>query len=155
VKRFLPLVLVACAHAQPLDKPLPPLEIRTLDGAKVVRLDELRGPALIDLWATWCVPCLRTMPFYAKLAKDTGLRVIAISVDVSGAPVKEWIAQHPAPFEWLRDPDGVAAERLGVIAMPTSFLIDAQGRVRARHDGFREEDQALLEKEVRALLRSQ
>jgi len=153
VKRFLFLMLVACAHAQPLDKPLPPLEIRTLEGAKM-RMDELRGPALIDLWATWCVPCLRTMPFYAKLAKDTGLQVIAISVDAAGAPVKEWIAQHPAPFQWFRDPDGAAAERLGVVAMPTSFLIDAQGRVRARHDGFREEDLAVLEKEVRALLGS-
>jgi hypothetical protein len=48
----------------------------------------------------------------------------------------------------LRDPDGTATEWLEVTAMPTSFLIDAQGRARVRHDGFREGDQDRLEKEV-------
>jgi len=152
VKRALPLLLLACAHAQlPPGAPLPPLEVRSLEGARV-RLDRLQGPALVDLWATWCVPCSHSLPFYEQLARRTGIRVVAISIDAEDAPVREWLRAHPVPFEILRDPDGAVAEQLGMTMMPTSFLIDARGVVRARHDGFREEEEPDLEREVRLLL---
>ena len=153
MKRALPIaLLLACAHAQqPLGAPLLPLRVRTLDGAPV-NLRDLRGPALIDLWATWCIPCARSFPFYRQLAERTGIHVVAISIDSDDAPVRKWMADHPTPFEILRDPDGVAAEQLGMNAMPTSFLIDARGLVRSRHDGFREEDEPAIEAEVRALM---
>lgn len=147
---FLPLLLTACAHALPMGETLPPLEVRSLAGARV-RLDQLGGPALVDLWATWCVPCARALPFYARLAKQTGIRVVAISIDSDDAPVEEWMRQHPVPFQVLRDPDGAVAEQLGMKQMPTSFLLDRQGRVRARHDGFREEEEPALEREIREL----
>ena len=150
--RALPLlVLFACAHALPLGAPLPPLQVRTLDGAPVP-LDGLRGPALVDLWATWCVPCAHALPFYARLARETGIRVVAISIDAEDAPVREWLREHETPLEVLRDPDGVVAEQLGMTLMPTSFLIDARGLVRARHDGFHDEDEPAIEREVRLLL---
>lgn len=117
-----------------------------------VRLDELRGPALVDLWATWCVPCARALPFYERMAKETGIRVIAISIDVDDAPVRRWLEEHATPFEILRDPDGAVAEQLGMKEMPTSYLLDREGRIRARHDGFREEDEPALEREIRQLL---
>jgi cytochrome c biogenesis protein CcmG, thiol:disulfide interchange protein DsbE len=60
--------------------------------------------------------------------------------------------QHPLPFEVLRDPAGAAAEQLGIKQMPTSFLLDGEGRVRVRHDGFREEDEPALEREIRGLV---
>ena len=147
-------MLVACAHVQPMGAPLPPLSVRTLSGEKV-SLDQLRGPALIDLWATWCVPCAHALPFYQRLAEETGIRVVAISIDAGDAPVREWLQTHPTPFEILRDPDGEVAEQLGMRLMPTSFLIDKGGVVRARHDGFRDEDEPEIEREVRALLASQ
>jgi len=145
------LLLLACAHALPMGSPLPPLQVRSLDGASV-RLDRLRGPALVDLWATWCAPCARALPFYARMAKETGIHVFAVSIDADDAPVREWMRQHPVPFELLRDPDGAVAEELGMKQMPTSFLLDADGRVRVRHDGFSEEDEPSLEREIRALM---
>jgi thiol-disulfide isomerase/thioredoxin len=146
------LLLAACAHAgQQTGRPLLPLEVRTLAGEKV-RLDQLRGPALVDLWATWCVPCARALPFYARLARETGIRVVAISIDADDAPVREWMARNPLPFEVLRDPDGAAAEELGMRQMPTAFLLDAKGEVRERYDGFREEEEPRIEAEVRNLL---
>jgi len=151
VKRALPLLLaVACAHAQHAGAPLPALAVRTLDGAPV-RLDALRGPALVDLWATWCVPCAKSMPFYLRLARETGIRVVAISIDEKDAPVREWMAQHQAPFEILRDPDGEVAEQLGMTLMPTSFLLDANGVVVDRYDGFTEQDEPRIERDVRRL----
>ncbi len=152
MKRALPLLLLfSCAHAQSAGAPLPEVTVRTLDGAPV-SLRDLRGPALVDLWATWCVPCARSFPFYQQLAARTGIRVIAISIDAEDAPVRSWMLDHPNTFEILRDPDGVAAEQLGMRRMPTSFLIDSRGLVRARHEGFRDEEEPAIEAEVRALL---
>jgi len=152
VKRALTLLLLwSCAHAQPMGAPLPPLRVRTLEGVPV-NLSDLRGPALVDLWATWCVPCARSLPFYEQLAARTGIRVVAISIDAEDEPVRRWLLERGASFQILRDPDGVVAEQLGVHLMPTSFLIDSRGLVRARHDGFRDEDEPAIEEEVRALL---
>jgi cytochrome c biogenesis protein CcmG, thiol:disulfide interchange protein DsbE len=144
------LLAVACAHA-PLTA-MPALSVRTMDGAQV-RLDTLRGPALVDLWATWCVPCAHALPFYARLAKETGIRVVAVSIDHDDGPVREWMARNALPFEVLRDPNGEVAEELGMRLMPTSFLVDAQGRVVKRHDGFTEADEPAIEREVRALMK--
>jgi thiol-disulfide isomerase/thioredoxin len=154
VRRALLILVLACAHAQPTGAPLPGLTVRTLSGEQV-RLDQLRGPALVDLWATWCVPCAHALPFYQRLAEQTGLRVVAISIDAEDEPVRDWVAKHQPPFQILRDPDGEVAEQLGMKLMPTSFLIDRNGVVRARHDGFRDEDEPLIEREVRALLAGQ
>jgi cytochrome c biogenesis protein CcmG/thiol:disulfide interchange protein DsbE len=150
--RFAPALLLAaaCAHA-PLTA-LPALSVRTLDGAPV-QLDKLRGPALIDLWATWCMPCAHALPFYARLAKETGIHVVAVSIDADDAVVREWLLRNPVPFEILRDPNGEVAEELGMRLMPTSFLLDAQGKVIKRHDGFTEEDEPGIEREVRALMK--
>jgi thiol-disulfide isomerase/thioredoxin len=131
--------------------PLPPLRVRTLEGVPV-ELSDLRGPALVDLWATWCIPCARSLPFYQQLSERTGIRIIAISIDADDAPVRKWLLDHPTSFQILRDPDGVVAEQLDMRLMPTSFLIDSKGLVRARHDGFRDEDESLIEVEVRALV---
>jgi thiol-disulfide isomerase/thioredoxin len=152
VKRSLPLLLLlGCAHALPVGAPFPPLQVRTLEGAPV-NLRDLRGPALVDLWATWCVPCAHALPFYQRLARETGIEVIAISIDAEDGPVRDWLLRNPVSFRILRDPDGAVAEELGMRLMPTSFLIDARGMVRSRHDGFRDEDEPAIETEVRSLV---
>jgi thiol-disulfide isomerase/thioredoxin len=151
--RFAPALLIAaaaCAHA-PMTA-LPALSVRTLDGAPV-RLDGLRGPALVDLWATWCMPCARALPFYARLAKETGIHVVAISIDADDQPVREWLRRNDVPFEVLRDPNGEVAEQLGMRLMPTSFLIDSQGKVVKRLDGFEDSDEPQIERDVRALVK--
>ena len=131
--------------------PLPPLRVRTLEGVPV-NLSDLRGPALVDLWATWCVPCARSLPFYQQLAVRTGIHVVAISIDAEDEPVRRWLREQAVSFQILRDPNGVVAEQLGIHVMPTSFLIDSRGLVRARHDGFRDEDELAIEAEVRSLV---
>jgi peroxiredoxin len=149
--RFAPALLlaVACAHA-PVTA-MPALSVRSLEG-KPVRLDQLRGPALVDLWATWCMPCANALPFYARLARETGIQVVAISIDNDDEAVRHWLFHHQVPFTILRDPGGEVAEELGMKMMPTSFLIDAQGKVVKRHDGFAVEDEPQIERDVRALL---
>jgi len=81
-------------------------------GGRIGELSDLRGPALVDLWATWCVPCARSLPFYQQLAARTGIRVVAISIDADDAPVRKWLLEHATSFQILRDPNGVVAEQL-------------------------------------------
>src|SRR2546422_10974064 len=80
------------------------------------------------------------------------MRVVAISIAADDALVRKWLLEHATSFQILRDPNGVVAEQLGMRVMPTSFLIDSRGVVRARHEGFRDEDEPAIEAEMRGLL---
>lgn len=121
-----------------------------------VRLDSTRGDVvLVDLWATWCAPCAESLPFYADLQRryaEKGLRVFAVSVDESDADVAEFLAKHPLALTILRDPQGTLPQALDLQAMPTLVLIDRDGRVHWKHEGFIDADRAVIEKQLLALL---
>jgi cytochrome c biogenesis protein CcmG/thiol:disulfide interchange protein DsbE len=150
MKQLAALIALTCACA-PM-RTLPHAQVKTMDGAPL-RLDELRGPLLLDIWATWCVPCEVALPFYARLHEQTGIRVIAMSIDSSPDDVRQWMREHRVPFEMAIDPNGAVAERMGMRMMPTMFLLDARGQIFARHDGFQPADQPRIESEVRQLLK--
>jgi thiol-disulfide isomerase/thioredoxin len=138
-RALLLLLATACAHASFREAPLPAVNGRLLGGA-TLRLDSLRGKVVVlDVWATWCVPCARALPEYARLQREIGpddLRVVAMSTDDDDREVHEFLAHTPLDLTVLRDPGGQIAERLGVRAMPTTFVIDRTGTVRLREDGL-------------------
>jgi thiol-disulfide isomerase/thioredoxin len=161
---LIPAVLVAaglgvgCASARPIPDAATTgaLQATTLDG-RVVRLGELRGKVvLLDFWATWCVPCRESLPFYAELQRELGprgLQVVAVSVDSGTDEVRRYFGSAGPPFLVLRDPDGATlAERLSVRVMPTSFLIDRSGATRYRQEGFSPADRDPLRSRIFSLL---
>jgi peroxiredoxin len=83
---------------------------------------------------------------------DNGLVVIAVNVDRERAAAEQFLGSHPARFRIVYDPQGKLPEKFGVRGMPTSFIIDRQGRVRSRHEGFFLKNRASLAQEVRALV---
>jgi len=94
---------------------------------------ELQGkPVLINLWATWCGPCVLEMPMLDKLAvEETGkLRVVTISEDLQGADkVLPFFAQRKfARLEPWLDPDNTLGDHYATGILPTTVLYDAQGR---------------------------
>jgi thiol-disulfide isomerase/thioredoxin len=131
----------ALGQFTPLDRPLPAPELgfATRDG-RVVRLADFRGRfVLVNLWATWCAPCVREMPSLDRLQARLGerLAVLAISEDRGGGKVVE-------PFlgklglERLAvylDPKTAAQQAFGARGLPTSFLIDRDGRILGRLEG--------------------
>jgi thiol-disulfide isomerase/thioredoxin len=149
MKISLAALLVVCSCA-PM-RTLPHARVQTIEGAPL-QLDQLRGPLILDIWATWCVPCEVALPFYARLNRETGIRVVAMSIDSSPEPVREWLTTHKVPFEMAIDPNGAIAERMGMRLMPTMFLIDARGQIFSRHDGFQASDEPRIEREVHALI---
>ena len=106
---------------------------------------------LVDFWASWCTPCRRSFPWMNDMLDrygDQGLQIIGVNVDKERELADDFLAETPARFELRFDPAGVLAESFDVIAMPSSFLLDAEGNVVASHFGFRYADAAAYEAEI-------
>lgn len=84
--------------------------------------------------------------------QDRGFRVIGINKDQEPAEIERFVKRYPVSFALVTDPNDSLAKSLRVTAMPTAYLIDRQGMIRAVHRGFRSEDMAKLEKEILSLL---
>lgn len=103
-------------------------------------LAEYRGQTvLVDFWASWCGPCLRSFPWMNQMSdkyRARGFTVIAVNLDARAEDAAAFLAQHPVNFTIEYDAQGILAESFGVEAMPSSYLIDASGKIVAEHKGF-------------------
>jgi thiol-disulfide isomerase/thioredoxin len=124
------------------------------------QLPEAFGPVdakvvWVDFWASWCAPCRRSFPWmntmYRKYAGE-GLQIIAVNVDKERALADEFLQETPAEFRLHFDPQGDLAATFGVQAMPSSFMLDADGNVLATHYGFKLADTELYEQAIRTAL---
>lgn len=104
-------------------------------------LSEFRGRGMVvNLWATWCAPCVAEMPSLAALSKalaPADIAVLPLSSDRGGAPaVTAWFEAHGiAALPVLIDPKGALARSWQARGIPTTVLIDREGRGRARLEG--------------------
>jgi phosphatidylglycerol:prolipoprotein diacylglycerol transferase len=134
------LALPACNSRTGLSRgqKAPDFMLSRPDGA-VRKLSGYRGSTvLLNLWATWCPPCIEEMPLLNELAvdyKDRGLRVVGLAGDDDPARVKEFLERNPLDFEILLDPDGQVGTLYGITGYPETFLIDREGRVQGKYIG--------------------
>ena len=111
---------------------------------------------LINLWATWCPPCVAEMPALdrAQVALEpSGIVILALSSDRGGRAMVEPFYQRvgvKALGLWL-DPRGAAQRALGARGLPTSILVDRSGQERARLEGAAEWDQPAMLERIRRL----
>lgn len=111
----------------------PELQARDLTGAPKTLADYRGKVVLLNFWASWCPPCLREMPSMERLRmKMTGrpLAIVALDSAETPAEVNAYLSRMKLGFPILLDPDGSNTKRWKVFALPTSFLLDAEGRVR-------------------------
>ena len=105
---------------------------------------------IVDFWASWCAPCKASFPAYARLAADfaaRGLVLVAVSVDDRAADYETFLKKWHPPFTTLRDTHKQLVTAVKVPAMPTSYLLGRDGRVRFIHTGYHG---AATEQEMRA-----
>jgi thiol-disulfide isomerase/thioredoxin len=122
----------------------------------VLDLAAFRGKVVyLDFWASWCAPCRESFTWMNRLQDEfghEGLVVIAVNVDGERADAERFLRAYPARFRIVFDPDGLLPEKFGVRGMPTSFLIDREGRVQLRHEGFFVRERDELTRQVQTLL---
>ncbi len=155
---LLPLCLSAVLTAsKPASaaSPAPEVSARTRSGEPFA-LSALKGRVvLLDFWAPWCVPCRASFPFldslHAKYASQ-GLTVVGLTLEEREKAIAAFLAAVPVRFPVVVDATGRAGEAFGVVAMPTTFLIDREGRIAARFEGGDPKVHAKIETAVAALL---
>lgn len=109
----------------------------------------------VDFWASWCVPCRRSFPWLNSMHRkygDQGFEIIAINLDKDRALADGFLADVPAEFGVRFDPAGNLAKQFKVQSMPSSYLLDADGKVLASHYGFRTADAAEYEQAIQSAL---
>jgi len=155
---FLLLALARPAAATELVTALPSMTLLSLEGEDVA-VDSLAAGEviLLDFWATWCLPCRKAFPAYAALEEryaDEGFRVVTVSQDRARdqRKIARILKSVDVDFPVLLDPEEKLGRQLGVLTLPTSFLVTAEGEVHSAHVGYISGDERELEAEIRLLL---
>jgi thiol-disulfide isomerase/thioredoxin len=111
---------------------------------------------LLDFWATWCAPCIKSMPFFSKLyqryQKD-GFEILAINVDENREDAVSFMKSRPISYPVVYSPDEDCPKTFAVTAMPSSYFIDKSGKVRQILRGYRDEDQPEIQQLLERLLK--
>jgi thiol-disulfide isomerase/thioredoxin len=139
--------LIACSERKPQSfqprKVFPPVPLVSLTGGRSVLPEALRGRAVvINFWATWCEPCRKEMPSLERLHRQINpakLLVIGVSVDSDLNLAREFLHQYALTFPNYTDSaQKLARDSLKIQAFPVTFLVAADGTVRARITGARD-----------------
>ena len=121
-------------------KDAPDFALKDADGA-TVHLSDYRGKVvLLDFWATWCGPCKVEIPWFMdfeKELKDRGFAVLGVSMDEEGwTAVKPFVEKEKINYRILLGNDQVGDAYGGVDSLPTTFVIDRDGKIAAKHEGI-------------------
>jgi thiol-disulfide isomerase/thioredoxin len=133
--------------------PAPEFNLAGLDGKPVTLADTKGKVVLVNFWATWCGPCRAEIPDLVELQnkyKDR-LQILGLVVDDEDQDaIKKFVAKFRINYPVAIATDALRLEYGGIPALPTSFVLDSEGRVVQKHEGLR--DPVLYETEVRSLL---
>jgi cytochrome c-type biogenesis protein len=133
--------------------PAPDFALTKLEGQQL-RLSELRGRVvMLNFWATWCGPCRAEIPelnVMQREMKDQGLTIIGVSWDDTVEGVREFQQELPQDYTILMNGEGVQSLFGGIPSLPTTYIIDRDGRIRQKIIGAR--GRAVFEAAIKPLL---
>lgn len=123
---------------------------------RTIRLSDYRGRVVfIDFWASWCPPCLLSLPAYEKMRNEIGsdgFEIIAINVDEDTQDGLDFLEDHPVSYPVLADPEGDIGIPYGIRSLPVSYLVDREGRIVESYRSFSAGDEVSLKREIEVLL---
>lgn len=118
----------------------------------LIKLSNYKGKLVyLDFWASWCGPCKQSFPWLNEMQQkygNKGLNVLAVNLDNNTADALVFLKEVPAKFTVVYDPKAITPKLFSIKGMPSSALIDEQGKVLFFHTGFKSVDKALLEQAI-------
>jgi thiol-disulfide isomerase/thioredoxin len=154
----LSLFFVASVTAQELtvDAPAPLFTLSSVSGKSKIDLASYQGKVVyVDFWASWCVPCRLSFPFLSRLRKqyaDQGFEVIAVNLDEDPQAAQAFLQDFPVGYPVAMGFATTTPTDFHVTAMPSAFLIDANGILRLKHLGFSVKHQDFLQAWIEKIL---
>ena len=157
--RFLSVLVMLCACSS-LFAQLPSVKLKTLDGKTVdtSKLSNDGKPFVISFFATWCKPCNRELKAiheqYADWQEETGMKVIAVSIDQAQNihKVKPLVDGEGWEYEILLDPNSEFRRAMGVQMIPHVFIIGGDGKIVESRSGYTDGGENHLIEKIRELV---
>jgi cytochrome c biogenesis protein CcmG/thiol:disulfide interchange protein DsbE len=114
-----------------IGKPFPAFDLPALgDGAQRYTAADVRGPALVNVWATWCPTCRAEHAELLRIHQETGLPIIGVNYKDDAAQARDWLERLGNPYAFnVVDSTGALGVDLGVYGAPETFLVDASGTI--------------------------
>lgn len=121
---------------------LPDVDIVPLAGGQSISLADVDGPAVVNLWATWCAPCRREIPDFEAVHRARGdeVRFVGINIGEDADDAAAFLAEVGATYEQYLDPEGYVVTELGAATMPVTLVLDADGAISTEHLGPMDQD---------------
>ena len=150
------LLLTGGVVAGVMNTPAPDFTLKSHSGQNL-KLSEHRGEVvLINFWASWCGPCRQEMPLLSELHnkyKALGFTVLGVNVEKDTSDAKKLLKQMPVSFPVLFDNNSVVSKQYDVVAMPSTVLVDRNGKMRYLHKGYKPGEEEIYLEMVRSLIR--
>lgn len=127
-----------------IDKPAPPFQLASLEGTTIDLGTYRGGWVIVNLWATWCLPCKEEMPLLQSFQDGTfaaandvpgGVRLITINRAEDAPTIREFMTELNLSMSVAMDTDGRVTTNYGGVNLPMTYFIDPEGVVRYRHIG--------------------
>lgn len=121
---------------------LPDVEIVTLDDGTTTSLADIDGPAVVNLWATWCAPCRREIPDFEAVHQARGdeVRFVGINIGEDAEDAQAFLDEVGATYDQYLDSAGFVVTELQTATMPVTLVLDAEGAISTRHLGPMDQD---------------
>lgn len=144
-------IIIGQTNAQ---KQVPNFELKSIDN-NYVNLNDLKGEklTLIDFWATWCRPCVNSIPELIKIQhefKEQGIVLIGISIDSPRnlSKVKPFASSLGIDYPILLDTDNELSSEINITAIPALILMDSENNILFRHEGYKPGDEILIREKI-------
>lgn len=117
-----------------IDKPMPEFSLTTVDGAAVTNSDLPEQIFLLNIWGSYCLPCLIEHPTFMRLAEEGEIPVVGVNYRDRADLATNWLQDNGNPFQFsILDESGRFGIDLGVYGAPETYLVDGNGVIRYRH----------------------
>ena len=131
------MVAASCSGGGGGGDALPDVTLAALhDGAPALDVGALRGPAVVNLWATWCQPCRKELPAFQVVSTTRpDVRFVGVDIAEDATKARDFLAELGITFDQYLDDRGQLSEALGTAVLPVTIVVDADGKVATEHVG--------------------